>query len=159
MRALRRGKEVAMQIRNQIQVIGNVGQEPEQRGKTRDGKPVVVFSVAQNVMGTDPKTGDRVPREPQWFQISCFSGLAERAMAALKKGNLVLVAGELKARNYTNRGGEKRVGFEILASDVLRVERLRSRSDTAAPATDPTSPSDSLPSFDDWSEDQIAVGG
>jgi single-strand DNA-binding protein len=156
-----------MQIRNQIQVIGNVGQEPEQRGKTRDGKPVVVFSVAQNVMGTDPKTGDRVPREPQWFQVSCFAGMAERALSALKKGNLVLVAGELKARNYTNRGGEKRVGFEILASDVLRVERLRSqsderlrsRSDTAAPATDPTSPSDSMPSFDDWSEDQIAVGG
>jgi single-strand DNA-binding protein len=151
-----------MQIRNQIQVIGNVGQEPEQRGKTREGKPVVVFSIAQNVMGTDPKTGDRVPREPQWFQVSCFASLAERVQANLKKGNLVLVAGELKARNYTNRGGEKRVGFEILAADVIRVERLRSKSEAptvTAGADAAPSGEEAAPAFDEWSDDRISLNG
>jgi single-strand DNA-binding protein len=115
-----------MSLNNQISVIGNVGGSPEIRGKTRGDKLIVGFGIAQSMSGIDPQTQERVRKEPQWFQVSCFAGLAERVQANLKKGDLVLVSGELKARTYKNQAGEKRSAVEITAFDVFKVQRLPS---------------------------------
>ena len=48
---------------NQISVIGNVGEAPASKTKTKSGKNVVAFAVAQNVMGIDPQSGERVQRD------------------------------------------------------------------------------------------------
>lgn len=135
---------------NQISVIGNVGEAPASKTKTKSGKNVVAFAVAQNVMGIDPQSGERVQRDPQWFRVTCFGTLGDRVLANAKKGDLVLVAGELKARSYTDKAGAKRAAFEIVARDVLKVERLRLPPEAKA-ADDAASG----PTFEDWSGEEV----
>ncbi len=140
-------------INNQINVIGNVGLDPEQRGKTKDGFPVICFAIAQSMSGFDHETGEKIQKDPQWFRVSCFSKLASRAQINLKKGDLVLVTGELKARSYKTEKGEKKAGFEIIASDVLKVQRLRGT--TLPTSTTHLDEVVSGPSTDDWNEEVI----
>lgn len=137
-----------MTINNQISVIGNLGLEPEERGKTKEGHPVVCFAIAQSMSSINPVTRERVEREAQWFRVSCFSSLAIRAISNLKKGDLVLVTGELKSNTYTTQKGETRAGYEILAGDVLKVQRLRlPNQKVSTPQIDEAV---SGPNFDDW---------
>ncbi len=139
---------------NQISVIGNVGENPAAKAKTRAGKNVVAFAIAQNVTGVDPESGARVTKDPQWFRVTCFGNLADRVLANAKKGDLLLVAGALKARNYTDKAGAKRIAFEIVAGDVLKVERLRLPRDETGPAGTSASAAD-VPNFDEWAEEGI----
>ena len=124
-------------IRNQIQLIGNVGRAPEQVARTKDEKPVVRFAIAQDVNGMDAATQRFVKKESQWFQVSCFAAVAERALGSLRKGDLVVVSGELKSRSYQVEGGEKRTSVEIVAQEIFRLERLRKATATAT-ATEKT---------------------
>jgi single stranded DNA-binding protein len=141
-------------INNQINVIGNVGLDPEQRGKTKDGSPVICFAIAQSLSTFDHETGEKTLKDAQWFRVCCFSNLANRAQLNLKKGDLVLVTGELKSRSYKTEKGEKKVGFEIIASDVLKVQRLRGKNNLAtAPQAEEAIAG---PSFEDWNEEVIA---
>lgn len=110
---------------NQITIIGNVGEAPESKTTTRTGKNVAAFAIAQNVNGVDSESGERISRDPQWFRVTCFGNLADRVVANARKGDLLLVAGELKARTYNDKSGSKRMAFEIIATDVLKVERLK----------------------------------
>ncbi|MGK5083504.1 single-stranded DNA-binding protein [Bdellovibrionota bacterium FG-1] len=138
-----------MNTSNQITVIGNVGEAPEARAKTKSGKSVVAFAIAQNVSGVDADSGERVQREPQWFRITCFGSLGDRVVANARKGDLLLVAGELKVSPYTDKAGTKRLAFEIVASDVLKVERLRAaRDEKTGEAPGPT--------FDQWTGEGVA---
>ena len=140
-------------INNQINVIGNIGVDPEKRGKTKDGIPVINFAIAQSMSGIDPVTGEKIQKDPQWFRVTCFSNLAARAQLNLKKGDLVLVTGELKARSYKTEKGEKKAGFEIIAADVLKVQRLRGKKNTdTAPQIDEAV---SSPSFEDWDKEVV----
>ena len=142
-------------INNQINMIGNIGVDPEQRGKTKDGNPVICFAIAQSMNGIDPQTGEKIQKDPQWFRVSCFSNLATRAQLNLKKGDLVLVTGELKAKSYTTEKGEKRSGFEVIASDILKVQRLRGKN----PPINKTEVDEAVsgPSFEDWNEEVIGT--
>jgi single-strand DNA-binding protein len=133
-------------LNNFVRLIGNVGAAPEARGKTNEGKLIVSFAIAQNVSGLDPKTRERVRKDPQWFHVSCFASLAERVLATLKKGDLIQVTGEMKAKQYKTRNGESRRAFEVIAEDILRIERLRS-----AEKSDPAESLDLVaPAFDEW---------
>jgi single-strand DNA-binding protein len=126
---------------NQVSIIGNVGAAPVERAKTRDGKGVVGFAVAQSLTRIDAATGQPAHQGAQWFQVTCFAGLAEKVRSQLTKGELVMVVGELKSASYTSKSGEPRTSIEITASEVLRVARLR------RPGLDASA-------FDDWNEAQ-----
>lgn len=117
---------------NQITVIGNVGEEPKAKTTTKDGKTVAAFAIAQNVSHIDSESGQRVEGDPQWFRVTCFGSLADRVVLGACKGDLVLVAGEMKTRNYTDKSGSKRMAFEIIASEVLKVERLSGTQSAAS---------------------------
>lgn len=118
-------KGVFVNPSNQLTVIGNVGDAPAEKTKTRGGKSVVSFAIAQNTSGIDPATGARVQKEPQWFRVTCFGGLGDRVLANIKKGDLLLVSGELRSRSYVDKTGAKRTATEIVAAEALKVERLR----------------------------------
>jgi len=131
----------------EVQIIGNLGATPEEKGQARDQQPIVSFNIAKNASYIDPKTKQRVKREPEWFQVTCFSRLAARVKASLKKGELVLVSGRLRSRTFQNAAGEKRSAFEIVAQDILRVERLSSVVGTDAGADPDTESPDDFSGF------------
>lgn len=74
-----------------------------------DGKQVANFSVAV-------KTGKE---ETTWFRVSLFGKTAEIAEKYVKKGNAVYIEGDLKAREWTDKEGNKRTSIEIAGNKLV----------------------------------------
>jgi len=108
---------------SKIIVIGNVGRDPELK-MTPNGRPVCEFSIAVNrVSGR----GDERQEQTDWYRVSCWSGLAERAQQLIQKGRLVYVEGRFQARTYTDREGKERFSLEISANDFQLLDSRRDR--------------------------------
>lgn len=101
---------------NKIQIIGNLGRDPEMR-YTPGGTPVTNFSVAVNRVsrGQDGQTAE----ETEWFRVECWEKLAEIADQYLKKGSQVYIEGRLRTRKYTGNDGVERTAVEIVARDMI----------------------------------------
>lgn len=87
---------------NRIEIIGNVGQDPNIKNRQSDGKPIVTFSVATSKRY---KTADGEQREDtQWHKVTAFPGTSEYVIAChTKKGSCVFCAGEMHYDSYTNQ--------------------------------------------------------
>lgn len=103
---------------SKIIVIGNVGRDPELR-MTPTGRPVCEFSIAVNRV-----TGRAEDRQEQtdWYRVSCWQGLAERAQQMITKGRLVYVEGRFTPRTYTDREGKERFSLDISANDFQMLD-------------------------------------
>ena len=77
----------------QITVVGYAGEDPVMR-YTQEGVPVANFNVAVNNRYTNA-AGDNV-EETTWFRITTWRRQAETCAEYVRKGQLVLVVGELK---------------------------------------------------------------
>jgi len=108
---------------SKIVIIGNVGRDPELR-MTPNGKQVCEFSVAVNRV-----TGKAEDRQEQtdWYRVSCWSTLAERAQQYIQKGRLVYIEGRFTPRTYTDREGKERLSLDISASDFQLLDARRDR--------------------------------
>src|SRR5437867_13312627 len=103
--------------------IGHVRRDAELR-MTPNGKPVCEFSVAVNrVTG---KADDR-QEQTDWYRVSCWSTLAERAQQWIQKGRLVYIEGRFTPRTYTDREGKERLSLDISASDFQMLDARRDR--------------------------------
>lgn len=87
---------------NRIEIIGNVGQDPNIKNRQSDGKPIVTFSVATSKRY---KTADGEQREDtQWHKVTAFPGTSEYVIAChTKKGSCVFCAGEMHYDSYMNQ--------------------------------------------------------
>jgi len=102
---------------NKIQIIGNLGNDPEMRF-TPQGTAVTSFNVAVNRKwtGSDGNQGE----ETIWFRVSAWNRLAEICNQYLTKGMQVYIEGRLKPpRVYTDRNGNHRCDPEISANTML----------------------------------------
>jgi single-strand DNA-binding protein len=104
-------------LRNRVQLIGNLGMDPEVK-TYGDGKKMVRFSIAT----TDSyKNNDgKKITETQWHNIVIWGGaLAEVAEKFLVKGKEVAVEGKLVHRNYEDKDGNKRYVTDIVVNELL----------------------------------------
>src|SRR3989442_2350766 len=108
---------------SKIMIIGNVGRDPELR-MAHNGRPVCEFSVAVNRV-----TGKAEDRQEQtdWYRVSCWQNLAERAQQMITKGRLVYVEGRFTPRTYTDREGKNRMSLDVNASDFQMLDPRRDR--------------------------------
>ncbi len=100
---------------NRIEVIGNVGQNPEMRF-TPAGKPVTSFSIATS--NKYEKDGEW-KEETTWFNIVCWNKLAETCNQFVVKGQQVYAEGRLHLREWDGNDGQKHFKLEIIANSVL----------------------------------------
>ena len=98
---------------SKIIIVGNVGRDPELK-MTPNGRPVCEFSVAVNRVSG--RAEERV-EQTDWYRVSCWSTLAERAQQMITKGRLVLVEGRFTPRSYTDKEGKDRYSLDISAND------------------------------------------
>lgn len=105
---------------NRMTIIGNLGSEPEMRF-TPNGRPVTSFRVATNWRYTT-SDGER-REETEWFNIVCWSKLAEQCNQFLTKGRLVYVEGRLRMRTWEGQDGQTRARNEIVADRVKFLDR------------------------------------
>ena len=107
-----------MKIRNKVQLIGNLGNDP-QITKLENGNSLAKFSVATNESDLN-KAGERI-ENTQWHNIIAWGKTAEIVEKILKKGNEVVVEGKLINRSYEDDNGVKKYITEIQANELLKI--------------------------------------
>lgn len=116
---------------NKVMIIGNVGSEPRVVS-TNTGVPVCTFSVATNRSWL-PRGATERREETQWHHVVAFNKLAEICSQILTRSTKVFVLGRVQNREVINPKGEKFRKTEIVARDVIALDK-RKDTQTAAPA-------------------------
>ena len=103
---------------SRVVLVGNLGKDPEMR-YSQNGTPVTNFSIAVNRRRRGPD-GNNVD-ETDWYRISLFRNQAELAAEWLRKGNKVLVEGQLQIRTCTGNDGVERTSVEVNADTFMNL--------------------------------------
>ncbi len=107
-------------IKNQVQLIGNLGMNPEFK-VLEGGKHFAKFTLATHQSYSNAN-GDRVD-DTQWHNIVAWGKTAELIEKLLVQGKEVMVKGKLTNRNYDDKEGKKRYITEVVASEFLLLTR------------------------------------
>ncbi len=110
-------------LRNKVQLIGNLGMNPEIK-TFAGGKKLAKVSIATNETYKNAK-GEKVT-DTQWHNLVVWGKLAEVVEKFLKKGSEVAVEGKLLNRNYTDKEGVKRYITEIQVNELLILDSKNS---------------------------------
>jgi single-strand DNA-binding protein len=103
-------------LQNKVQLIGNLGNNPDVRN-TESGKKMARISIATNENYRNAK-GETV-KETQWHNAIAWGKNAELAEKYLIKGSQVAIEGKLVNRNYVDKDGIKRYITEVQVNDIL----------------------------------------
>jgi single-strand DNA-binding protein len=123
---------------NRAQIIGNVTRDPETR-VIPSGQSVANFSVATNAVWTDAQ-GQKQERT-EFHDIVAWGKLSEICGQYLAKGRRVFVEGRLQTREWETPEGQKRRKTEIIAENVIMLDRPPSASGSGQPSYVPAQPS------------------
>ncbi|KAB7528957.1 single-stranded DNA-binding protein [Flagellimonas olearia] len=103
-------------LRNKVQLIGNLGNDPEII-IMENGNKLAKFAVATN---ESYKNGDgEKVTDTQWHNIVAWGKMAEIAENYLVKGKEVIIEGKLMSRAYETKESEKRYITEIKCNELL----------------------------------------
>ncbi|MGE3333660.1 MAG: single-stranded DNA-binding protein [Rhodospirillaceae bacterium] len=97
---------------NQVQLIGNLGQDPDVR-TMQNGGQVANISIATSEQWKDKVTGEK-KEKTEWHRVVMLGNLADIAAQYLKKGQRVFVQGKLQTRKWTDQQGQERYTTEIV---------------------------------------------
>ncbi|NQV52505.1 MAG: single-stranded DNA-binding protein [Flavobacteriales bacterium] len=103
-------------LRNRVQLIGNLGADPEIKTFDNDRK-MARFPIATNEVYHNSK-GEKV-QDTQWHNVVMWGKVAEIAEKYLKKGQEIAVEGKLVSRTWETKEGEKRYVTEVVANELV----------------------------------------
>lgn len=97
---------------NLIILKGNITQDLETKTSAQ-GNMIVKFSMA-----TQRKFAKDGEQQSDFHNCTCFGKTAEFVSKYFQKGSAILVQGELRNDNYTNKEGKKAVWTNVLVNSV-----------------------------------------
>lgn len=103
-------------LRNKVQLIGNLGNDPEVRS-TDSGRKYARFSVATNEYYTSVQ-GAKV-KETQWHNLVAWGKVADVVEKYLNKGSEVAIEGKLVTRSYNDKEGNKKYITEVEVYEMV----------------------------------------
>lgn len=105
---------------NKVQLIGNLGKDPELR-YTTSGVAVATFSLATSDSWKDQD--GNLQERTEWHNIVAWRKLAEICGEWLKKGKKVYIEGRIQTRSYDDKNtGQKRYITEIVADNLIMLD-------------------------------------
>ncbi len=107
---------------NKVQLIGNLGKDPEIR-HTPEGKMLAKFSMAANRTFKN-KDGDTID-DTQWFNVEVWGGLAKVVEDYLKSGDRIYIEGRLKTESY-EKDGETKYFTKVVAQEMIMLGNFSS---------------------------------
>lgn len=107
-------------LKNKVQLIGNLGQDPE-IVNLEDGTKLAKFSIATT--DSYKNTNGEKVEDTQWHNIVAWGKTAELVENYLNKGNQVAIEGKLTHRSYETKEGEKRYITEVRCAELLMLGR------------------------------------
>lgn len=106
---------------NVVCLMGRLAADPELR-HTQSQIPVTSFRIA--VDRTFQSKGQE--KQTDWIDIVAWRNTAEFVTRYFRKGSMIAVQGSIQTRSYTDRDGNKRTAFEVVADNVFFGESKRS---------------------------------
>jgi single-strand DNA-binding protein len=103
-------------LRNKVQLIGNLGNNPEII-TLESGKKLAKFSIATNESYKNAK-GEKV-QNTEWHNVVAWNTTAEIVEKYLEKGKEIAIEGKLTSRSYDDKDGVKRYVTEIVCNELL----------------------------------------
>lgn len=98
---------------------GRLGADPEMT-VSANGSAVTRMRVVTN--GRRMVDGDWQDTDTSWWAVTAFGRTAEAAAQHLHKGDLVIITGKIKQREW-EKDGVKRTTADVVADDVAKVAR------------------------------------
>jgi len=112
-------------LRNRVQLIGNLGQDPEMK-TLESGKKVTRFTLATSEEFKNAE-GQKI-KETTWHNIVAWNNLADIAEKFLKKGRQVAVDGRIVYRSYEDKKGVTKNITEIVLNDLLFLQSPKTKN-------------------------------
>ena len=103
-------------IKNHVQLIGNVGQEPTIT-TLESGKKVARLSLATNENYKNAN-GEK-QTDTNWHTVVAWGKTADIIEKYAEKGKEIGIVGKLKTRTYTTNDGNQRYVTEVVADEIL----------------------------------------
>ena len=107
-------------LRNKVQLIGNIGQTPEIISFD-NGTKLAKLTIATNETFNNAKGEKQV--DTQWHNIVAWGKTAMIAEKFLDKGKEVAIEGKLTTRSWEDKDGFKRYITEIVCSELLMLSK------------------------------------
>ena len=104
-------------MKNRVQLIGHVGQEPEI--KNLESGRVANFTIATKENYTNTK-GEKV-EQTEWHKVTAWGKTADIIEKYVTKGKEVAIEGKLTHRSYEDKNGEKRYITEVIVNEILLI--------------------------------------
>jgi len=127
-------------------LMGRLTADPELRYTASNNVPVTSFTLA---IDRRFKTGEE--KQADFINVVAWRQTAEFVSRYFHKGQLVAVEGSIQTRKYTDKEGNSRTSFEVVANNVHFAEPKR---DSGTPSTGgygynrpESAPADSTPSY------------
>lgn len=103
-------------LRNKVQLIGHVGQEPEIK-TFEGGKKLANITLATNESYTNAN-GEKVDNT-EWHRLTAWGKIADLIENYVTKGKEIAIEGKLTHRSYEDKDGIKRFITEVIITDLL----------------------------------------
>ena len=103
-------------IRNKVQLLGHVGQEPE-ISLLEDGKKMAKFSMATNEHYTNAQ-GEKVEKT-HWHRIVFWNKATEIVEQHVHKGTRLVIEGKLTTHSWEDEAGVKHYRSEIVGRELM----------------------------------------
>lgn len=108
-----------MPYMNMVVLLGHMGKDPEKRN-TSGGTSVANVSLATTRKW---KKGDEWVEETTWHYIVVFGKSADYLCERGRKGDGLFVNGYLRQNKWTDRNGNEKVSFEVVADTVTVIPK------------------------------------
>lgn len=128
----------------EITIIGTLTEDPEQRF-TSSGIAVANFTVASNDRRLNKETGKWEDANATFLRCSIWRDYAEHVAESLRRGQRVILTGQLRQRSYETNEGEKRTVLEVDVREIgpalkwatVKVTKATRSSSNATDSGDP----------------------
>lgn len=118
---------------NKVQLIGNVGQDPEVN-HTTGGQKYAKFSLATSETYKD-KDGNKQTKT-EWHNVVIWRKLADVVEKWVKKGSKLYIEGKISYRSY-EKNGETKYFTEILGINLIMLGEKQQQTNSIPEPKEP----------------------
>lgn len=103
-------------LRNKVQLIGNVGSNPEVKTLENE-KKLAKFSLATNESYTNSKS-EKV-QQTTWHNLVAYGPIVNVIEKHVEKGKQLAVEGKLTYQDYQDKDGQQKTITEIIIDEIV----------------------------------------
>ena len=105
---------------NRVELIGNLGKQPEIK-QVNNGNKVATFTLATTEPAHTMQNGTQVQEKTEWHNIVAWGGNASIAERFLKKGQQVYIEGKMRTRMGKNATLRRLFAKRLFCSPTVEV--------------------------------------